>query len=157
MVLAKEKKVHIKTWSELYSHPFRKISLNLKTPKWKSNNRGKQYALFACFWNLLQERICCTLIILVASGLKIKMTISFKRNTWRAGGRSQDGRGIGRGDHFLPHKFIERTTEHRANFTKQLLIASWGHQEPRKAAHCLRKEVGQNIKDKKKYMYLGNF
>ena len=39
-------------------------------------------------------------------------------------GRSQDGRGLGQGDHFLPYKFIERTIEHRANFTKQLLIAS---------------------------------
>ena len=29
---------------------------------------------------------------------------------------------------------------------KQLLMASRGHQAPRKAAHCLRKEVGQNIK-----------
>jgi len=28
--------------------------------------------------------------------------------------------------------------------------AGRGHQAPRKAAHCLRKEVGQNIKDKKK-------
>ena len=27
------------------------------------------------------------------------------------GGRSQDGRGIGWGDHFLFYKFIERTTE----------------------------------------------
>ena len=27
------------------------------------------------------------------------------------GGRSQDGGGIGRGDHFLFYKFIERTTE----------------------------------------------
>ena len=27
------------------------------------------------------------------------------------GERSQDGRGIGRGDHFLFYKFIERTTE----------------------------------------------
>ena len=64
--------------------------------------------------------------------------------------RSQDGGGLGRGDHFLPYKFIQRTTERWANFTKQLLIASWGHQAPRKAAHCLRKEVGQNIKDKKR-------
>ena len=38
--------------------------------------------------------------------------------------RSQDGRGIGRGDHFLPYKFIERTIQRRANFTKQLLITS---------------------------------
>ena len=65
-------------------------------------------------------------------------------------GRSQDGRGIGWGDHFLPYKFIKRTIERRANFRKQLLIASWGHQAPRKAAHCLRREVGQNIKDKKR-------
>ena len=33
---------------------------------------------------------------------------------------------------------------------KQLLNAGRGHQAPRKAAHCLRKEVGKNIKDKKK-------
>ena len=39
-------------------------------------------------------------------------------------GRSQDGGGIGRGDHFLPCKFTKRTIEHRANFTKHLLIAS---------------------------------
>ena len=43
-----------------------------------------------------------------------------------------------------------KNNEHRANFTRQLLIASWGHQAPRKAAHCLQKEVGQNIKDKKR-------
>ena len=28
-------------------------------------------------------------------------------------------------------------------------MASRGHQAPRKATHCLRREVGQNIKDKK--------
>ncbi|CAI9180716.1 unnamed protein product [Rangifer tarandus platyrhynchus] len=33
---------------------------------------------------------------------------------------------------------------------KTTLITSRGHQAPRKAAHCLRKEVGQNIKDKKR-------
>ena len=32
-----------------------------------------------------------------------------ERSQW--GGRSQDGGGIGRGDHFLFYKFIERTTE----------------------------------------------
>ena len=58
-------------------------------------------------------------------------------------GRSQDGGGIGRGDHFLFYKFIERTTERWRKFTKQLLITSRGHQAPRKAAHCLRREVGQ--------------
>ena len=64
--------------------------------------------------------------------------------------RSQAGRGLGRGDHSPSYKFTKRITERRANFTKQLLIASWGHQAPRKAARCLRKEVGQNIKGKKR-------
>ena len=67
-----------------------------------------------------------------------------------SGGRSQDGRGLGQGDHFLPYKFIKRTFEHWANFTKQLLTASRRHQAPRKADHLLQKEVGQNIKDKKR-------
>ena len=57
-----------------------------------------------------------------------------------SGGRSQDGRGTGRGDHFLFYKFIERTTEQRTKFTKQLLITSGGHQAPRKAAHCFQRE-----------------
>ena len=52
------------------------------------------------------------------------------------------------GDHFPPHKFIQRTFEPRENYTKQLLITSRGHQEPRKAAHHLRKQAEQNIKDK---------
>ena len=47
------------------------------------------------------------------------------------------------GDHFLFYKFIERTTERWTKITKQLLIASSGRQAPRKAAHCLRREVGQ--------------
>ena len=34
--------------------------------------------------------------------------------------------------------------------TKQLLNAGRGRKTPTKAAHCLRKEVGQNIKDKKR-------
>ena len=36
------------------------------------------------------------------------------------------------------------------NSTKQLLNAGRGHQAPRTAAHCLQKEVGKNIKDKKR-------
>ena len=37
--------------------------------------------------------------------LKLSVTITLIR------GRSQDGGGIGRGDHFLFYKFIEITTE----------------------------------------------
>ena len=33
---------------------------------------------------------------------------------------------------------------------QKLLNTGGGHQVPRKAAHCLRKVVGQNIKDKKR-------
>ena len=51
---------------------------------------------------------------------------------------------------FSTHKFIKRTFKRRVNSTKQLLNAGRGHQAPRKAAHCLRKEVGKNIKDKKR-------
>ena len=35
--------------------------------------------------------------------------------------RGKDGGGIGREDHFLPHKFLKRTFQRRANSTKQLL------------------------------------
>ena len=75
--------------------------------------------------------------------------LSFSFHDIMLPGRSQDGGGIGRGDHFLSYKFIERTIERWTEFTKQLLIASSGHHAPRKATHCLRREVGQNIKDKK--------
>ena len=37
-----------------------------------------------------------------------------------------------------------------SKYHKQLLNTGRGHQAPRKAAHCLRKEVGQNIKGKKR-------
>ena len=79
---------------------------------------------------------------------RLKMPCASNK-TW-FGGRSQDGGGIGRADHFLSYKFIKRITKCSANFTKQLMITSWGHQAPRKATHCLWKEVGQNIKDKKR-------
>ena len=62
----------------------------------------------------------------------------------------EDGGEIGRGDHFLPNKFIKRTFECSENSTKQLLNAGRGRQAPRNAAHCVQKEVGQNINDKKR-------
>ena len=67
---------------------------------------------------------------------------SHQRNTVNLlGNLFWDGRGIGRGDHFLPYKFIKRTFKHRVNSTKQLLNAGRGQQASRKAAHCLRKEI----------------
>ena len=62
------------------------------------------------------------------------------------GGSPKTAWGIGWGDHFLPHKFIKRSTEHWATSTKQLLNAGRGHQAARKAALFLGKKVGQNIK-----------
>ena len=63
---------------------------------------------------------------------------------------SYDGGRMGWGDRFLPHRFIERTFEHQANSTEELLNSGRGHKAPKKAAHFLQKEVGQNIKDKKR-------
>ena len=68
----------------------------------------------------------------------------------RKWGRSQDGRVIWQGVHFLLHKFIKRSSECWATSTKQLLNPGREHQAPRKAAHSLQKEVVQNIKDKKR-------
>ena len=37
-----------------------------------------------------------------------------------------------------------------SKFHKTISDASRGHQAPRKAAHCLLKEIGKNIKDKRR-------
>ena len=57
----------------------------------------------------------------------------------KTGGRRQDGGGVGRRKHFLPHKFIKRTFKRRVNSTKQLLNAGRGHQAPRKATQLLER------------------
>ena len=54
-------------------------------------------------------------------------------------GRSQDGGAVGRGEHFLPHKFIKRAFKSRVNSTKQLLNAGRGHQAPRKATQVFER------------------
>jgi len=54
-------------------------------------------------------------------------------------GRSQDGGGVGWGEHFLPHKFIKRTFKHQVNSTKQLLNAGRGHQASRKATQVFKR------------------
>jgi len=57
----------------------------------------------------------------------------------RTEGRSQDGGGVGWGEHFLPHKFIKRSFKRRVNSTKQLLNAGRGHQAPRKATQLFER------------------
>ena len=49
--------------------------------------------------------------------------------------RSQDGRGIGWEGHFLPHRYIKKSSACGATFTKQLLIAGGGPQIPRKVTN----------------------
>ena len=53
------------------------------------------------------------------------------------------------GDHFLPYKLIKNIWT-LSKFHKTTSDAVRGHQAPRKAAHCLQKEVQKNIKDKKR-------
>ena len=62
-----------------------------------------------------------------------------KYNLKKYEGRRQDGGGVGRGKHFLPHKFIKRAFKHRVNSTKQLLNAGRGHQALRKATQLLER------------------
>ena len=101
--------------------------------------RTDSITAYRCYYTDVKKRKCrCS-----RCNLQTCPTQTIMKNV---GGRSQDGGGIGRGDHFLSYKFIERTIERWTKFTKQLLIASSGHQAPRKAARCLRREVGQNIK-----------
>ena len=54
-------------------------------------------------------------------------------------GRSLDGRGVGQGEHYLPHKFIKREFKSRVNSTKQLLNTGRGHQAPRKATQVFER------------------
>ena len=67
----------------------------------------------------------------------LEVASSFKLD--EPGGRSQDGGGVGRGEHFLPHKFIKRAFKRRVNSTKQLLNAGRGHQAPRKATQLFER------------------
>ena len=71
-------------------------------------------------------------IILLLTSVGISQDLLFQR-------RSQDGGGVGLGEHFLPHKFIKRAFKRRVNSTKQLLNAGRGHQAPRKAAQLFER------------------
>ena len=102
----------------------------------------KSFSVYCGEWTVWLLNFLIQLLLSFHLSLKITQSFSLLLK-WCLRGRSQDGGGIGRGDHFLFYKFIQRTTERWTKFTKQLLIVSSGHQAPRKAAHCLRREVGQ--------------
>ena len=71
----------------------------------------------------LQESISKDLEELKNKHTETNNTITEIKNTLKGqqqrGGK--DGGGIGQQDHFLPHKFLKRTFQRRANSTKQLL------------------------------------
>ena len=71
-----------------------------------------------------------------SSGSDFKNILS---NSPLPGGRSQDGGGVGWGEHFLPYKFVKRAFKSQVNSTKQLLNAGRGHKAPRKAAQVLER------------------
>ena len=76
-------------------------------------------------------------------------------------GRSQDDEGTGWGDHFVPHKFIERSFECWATSPKLLLNAGRGHEALRKAAPSLSKEswsyCKRRTKSQRQKVWLQNF
>lgn len=80
MLAKREKIFHSKTWCELTGHPLRKISLNSNHPYENQTPKENDVLYLHFFRNLQQDRICCTLIILVSSGFKLKITTFFKTN-----------------------------------------------------------------------------
>ena len=70
--------------------------------------------IFLCFFNLLEFSTLIKYASFTINKLKDitqDVTKDVTQDIKILGGRSQDGGGIGRGDHFLFYKFIERTTE----------------------------------------------
>ena len=61
-------------------------------------------------------------------------------------GRSQDVTGRGQGDHFLPHKYIKRSSACGATSTEQFLNTEGRSQIIEKANQSFWNEVGQRIK-----------
>ena len=113
-------------------------------------SRTKSLELFLLTWNPCpQTRFCPTVWSTYGPALQTTYRVGRELRWWRnRTGRPLSPLQIHRKNIWTLSK-LHKTTSFFF-FTKQLLIASRGHQPPRKAAHCLRKEVGQNIKDKKR-------
>ena len=79
-----------------------------------------------------EEELMSLLMGMKEESKKVGLKLNIQR-------RSQDGGGVGRGEHFLPHKFIKRAFKRRVNSTKQLLNAGRGHQAPRNATQLFER------------------
>ena len=155
---------HAKKFGKLSSgHRTGKCQFSFQSQKGKESSNFHTVALIShaskvmikILQTRLQEYVNQELAVLKVGFRKDRETRDQIANTHWIIEKAEDGRGIGRGDHFLPHKFIKRSFERWTNSTKQLLNAGIGHQAPRKAVHCLWKGVGQSIKDKKRDKELG--
>ena len=58
-----------------------------------------------------EEELMSLLMGMKEESKKVGLKLNIQR-------RSQDGGGVGRGEHFLPHKFIKRAFKRRVNSTK---------------------------------------
>ena len=83
-------------------------------------------------------------------GRKVMTNLDSMLKSRDIGERSQDGGGVGRGEHFLPHKFIKRAFKLSSKFHKTTSECRQRTSGTQKSDPTLRKEVGKNIKDKKK-------
>ena len=75
-------------------------------------------------WEKYQQPQICRLEELKSFFMRVKEEsekVDLKLNI--RGGPKMDGRGIGWGDHFLPHKFIKRTFQCLANSTNNWMLA----------------------------------
>ena len=104
-------------------------------------------SLLANFWNSAFRCLYRSFSPLLFTSLFTAICKDKIFSLWRAVLRWQRNRT---GSTLSPHKFIKKTFERWVNSTKQLLNAGRGHQAPRKAAHCLQKEVGKKYKRQKK-------
>ena len=96
-------------------------SHNFMANRW-GNNGNRDFIFWGAPKSL--QMVIAAMKLKDACSLQVKAVTNLDSLLKSRDGRSQDGGGIGRGDHFLSYEFIKRIIERRANFTKQLLITS---------------------------------
>ena len=96
---------------DISENPSVKEQVDIKT-YWNQEDQQRPHHIFLFFCGAIKSHVFFFLHIC----FYISITVLAISQPWRLNnefieGRSQDGGGIGRGDHFLFYKFIERTTE----------------------------------------------